>query len=723
MDERIRKLVNYEYHNPFEILSWQKKDDGYILRVFVPEAKKVCVIDCISLKEFCLNHIESGIFEKYFDRKFQYRVKAEYSNGRTEEFFDAYQFDCSIFGEMDLHLFNEGNHFEIFKKMGAMFRIIENVEGYNFSVWAPNAKRVSVVGDFNQWDGRRHQMRVLGSSGVWEIFIPEVKPNIPYKFEILTHNNELILKSDPYGSYFEQRPKTASLTWKSSYVWKDEEFLKQQKKDLIDRPLSIYEVHLGSWRRTKDNNFLNYSQLAPEIIDYVKEAGFNCIELLPVAEHPLDTSWGYQVTGYYAPTSRYGNPDDFKFFVDLCHRNNIAVILDWTPAHFPKDAHGLYRFDGTHLYEHQDPRKGEHPDWKSAIFNYGRREVSNFLLGSANNWIDTYHIDGLRVDAVASMLYLDYSRKEGEWIPNIYGGRENLEAIEFLKKFNTILYGKYTYAFTVAEESTAWPGVTMPVHLGGLGFGFKWNLGWMHDSLNFLSKDPIFRKYHFNDITFSLLYAFSENYILPLSHDEVVHGKKSLLEKMPGDDWQKFANLRLLYGWQFGHPGKKLIFMSDEFAQRNEWNCDKEIDWFLLKYESHRGIFKLIKDLNHLYKNNSAMHENESNHECFQWIDFSDVDNSVVSFIRWNKKKDNHLIFVFNFTPVPRHKYLIGVPYLCNYVEILNSDSFLYWGYNTGNFGLVKTKQTPIHGFQQSIEITLPPLGFLVFAPERNAKK
>lgn len=716
MDDRIKKLIACQFHNPHEILSWQKTENGFLLRVFVPDADSVCVVCLQDRKRFVLQQKEVWIFEGIFDRMFHYRIEAKYSDGREKSFLDPYQFKTSLFGEMDLYLFNEGNHQEIFKKMGAVFRIVEGVEGYNFSVWAPNAERVSVVGDFNNWDARIHQMRVLGNSGIWEIFIPEVQNDSKYKYEILTKNNQTFLKADPYGRYFELRPKTASITHKSSYTWQNTDFLSKQV-DLLNFPLCIYEIHPGSWKRKDDGSFLNYRELACEIVEYVKDLGFNCIELMPVSEHPLDASWGYQTTGFYAPTSRYGNPDDFKFFVDYCHKNNIFVILDWTPAHFPKDEHGLYLFDGTHLYEHQDPRKREHPDWKSAIFNYGRYEVSNFLIGSAFNWIDSYKVDGLRVDAVASMLYLDYSRKEGEWVPNIYGGRENLEAIDFIKKFNTLIYGKYKHAFTIAEESTAWPGVTMPVHLGGLGFGFKWNLGWMHDTLGFFAKDPVYRKHHLNALTFSLLYAFSENYILPLSHDEVVYGKKSLLEKMPGDDWQKFANLRLLFGWQYGHPGKKLIFMSGEFGQRNEWDFNRHLDWHLTGYESHKGISNLIRDLNNLYQNSPELYQGESDFNCFQWIDFSDVDNTVVSFFRYNRKKDRWLIFVFNFTPVPRYNYRIGVPSASGYREVLNSDSSFYGGSNTGNHGMVKTKKIQYHGFNQSIEITLPPLGFLVFSP------
>ncbi len=720
MDEKLEKLVRAEYHNPYELLSWQKTGQDYVLRVFVPGALSVSVINNENGRKFSLKHVESGIFEEIFKSRFPYIIEAEYKNNAIKTFIDPYAFDKSIFGETDLYLFNEGNHFEIFKKMGAVHRVIDNTEGYNFSVWAPDAKRVSVIGDFNNWDGRIHQMRVLGNSGIWEIFIPGVGHGSLYKYEILTKQNQILLKSDPYGCYFEQRPKTASITWKSNYQWNDYEFISKQETGYHNLPLSIYEIHPGSWKKQKDGSFLNWRELVFPLIDYVKELGFNCIELLPIAEHPLDASWGYQTTGFYAPSSRYGNPDAFKFFVDVCHKNGIRIILDWTPAHFPKDQHGLYLFDGTHLYEHQDPRKGEHPDWKSAIFNYGRYEVSNFLIGSALNWLENYHVDGLRVDAVASMLYLDYSRKQGEWVPNISGGRENLEAIEFIKKLNTVVYSRHRQSFTIAEESTAWPGVTTQVHHGGLGFGFKWNLGWMHDTLSFFSKDPIFRKYHVNMLTFSLLYAFSENYILPLSHDEIVYGKRSLLEKMPGDEWQKFANLRLLFGWQYGHPGKKLVFMSGEFGQRNEWDYRGEIDWYLLNYESHRGIFRLVRDLNNLYVSNPEMYENDSSHRCFQWIDFSDVDNTVMSFLRWNRKMDRFLVFIFNFTPVPRYNYRIGVPLMCNYREIINSDSFFYGGSNMGNNGFIRSRKIESHSFKQSIEITIPPLGFLVLRPEKE---
>ncbi|MCL5674743.1 MAG: 1,4-alpha-glucan branching protein GlgB [Candidatus Omnitrophica bacterium] len=623
----------------------------------------------------------------------------------------------SIFGEMDLHLFNEGNHLEVYKKLGAVPGKINGVRGYNFSVWAPNAIRVSVVGDFNNWDGKINQMHSLGNSGIWELFIPGITENSIYKFEIKTQQS-LFLKSDPYGKFYELRPKNASITYKNRYNWTDKEWLGQQEsRDLYSQPLSIYEVHLGSWKRKEDGTFMNYREIAYQIVSHVKEYGFNCIQLMPVSEHPFDASWGYQTTGFYAPTSRYGAPDDFCFLVDWCHKNNIKVIADWTPAHFPKDGFGLYFFDGTHLYEHADPKLRDHPDWQSAIFNYGRHEVRNFLIGSAINWFDTYHIDAIRTDAVASMLYLDYSRKNGEWIPNKYGGNENLDAVYLIRNLNQTIYKKYPHAFTIAEESTAWPGVSKPVYLGGLGFGFKWNMGWMHDTLLYFSKDPVHRKYHHNNLTFSLLYAFTENFILPLSHDEVVYGKRSLLEKMSGDNWQRFANLRLLYGWQFGHPGKKLIFMGGEFAQRNEWDCNSQLQWELLQYAEHKGIGILLKDLNRLYMNDPALSENDTSWESFQWIDFSDYEGSIVSFIRWDKKRENCLIFIFNFTPVARNNYQLGVPFLTSYREILNSDSIHYGGSNVGNGDYIHAINVPIHQLPAKITITLPPLGFLVLKP------
>lgn len=627
---------------------------------------------------------------------------------------EKYYFKESFFGPVDLYLFNEGSHTEIYKKLGAHKRTVDGVCGYNFAVWAPNAVSVSVKGDFNNWDGSKHRMRQLGNSGIWEIFIPEVKDITPYKFEIYTKNNEILLKSDPYGSFFELRPANASLTYHSEYKW---ETSRIKPADIYKEPVAIYEIHLGSWRRKIDGGFLNYREIAENLVPYLKETNFNWVEFMPVTEHPLDSSWGYQTTGFFAPTSRFGTPDDFRFLVDYLHKNNIGVIIDWTPAHFPKDDFGLYYFDGTHLYEHCYPQKRDHPDWKSAIFNYGRYEVSNFLINSAINWIENYNIDGLRIDAVASMLYLDYSRKEGEWMPNIYGGRENLEAIEFLKRLNTTLYGKFPGCFTIAEESTAWPMVSRPVYAGGLGFGFKWNMGWMHDTLYYFSLDPIYRKYHHNCLTFGLLYAFSENFILPLSHDEVVYGKKSLFSKMPGDNWQKFANLRLLLTYMYCHPGKKLLFMGGEFGQINEWDYNRELDWYLLEREEHRKIKHFVSDLNKLYRKEKPLFEIDFSPDGFEWIDFSDYESSIISFIRKGLKQNDFLIAVFNFTPVPRYNYRIGVPLKTSYKEVFNSDSIFYGGSNTGNFGMVKAEDIVMHNRKFSVNLTLPPLGAIILKP------
>lgn len=627
---------------------------------------------------------------------------------------EKYYFKESFFGAVDLYLFNEGTHTEIYKKLGAHKRVVDGIEGYNFAVWAPDAISVRVKGDFNNWDGSKHIMKSLGNSGIWEIFIPGVKDLTPYKFEIHTKNNQVLLKSDPYGSFFELRPANASITYHSKYQWKSQSIC---PSDIYKKPVAIYEIHLGSWKRRSDGFFLNYRDIAETLVPYLKETGFNWVELLPVTEHPLDSSWGYQTTGFFAPTSRFGTPDDFRYFIDHLHKHNIGIILDWTPAHFPKDDFGLYYFDGTHLYEHCYPQKRDHPDWKSAIFNYGRYEVSNFLINSALNWFENFHIDGLRVDAVASMLYLDYSRKEGEWMPNIYGGRENLEAIEFLRKFNTTVYSKFPNCFTIAEESTAWPMVSKPVYTGGLGFGFKWNMGWMHDTLYYFSLDPIYRKYHHNCLTFSLLYAFSENFILPLSHDEVVYGKRSLLSKMPGDTWQKFANLRLLLTYMYCHPGKKLLFMGGEFGQIAEWDYNRELDWYLLEREEHRKIKKFVSDLNNLYRNEKALFEVDFSPDGFEWIDFSDYESSIISFIRKGRKQEDFIVAVFNFTPVPRYNYRIGIPLKTSYKEIFNSDSHFYGGSNTGNFGMVKAEGISIHNRPFSINITLPPLGAVILKP------
>lgn len=629
-----------------------------------------------------------------------------------------------VLTDFDLHLIGEGTHYKNYEKLGAHVLEIDGIKGVHFAVWAPNAKRVSVIGDFNHWDGEKHPMKLLGDSGIWEIFIPGLDEGELYKFEVKSkYRGYKEQKSDPFAFFFEVRPKSAAIVYniENKHKWQDAEWLEiRRKKNWFESPVAIYEVHLGSWMRApEDNNrFLTYRELADKLIPHVKNLGFTHIELLPISEHPLDASWGYQTIGYFAPTSRHGRPEDLMYFVDKCHQNEIGVIIDWVPAHFPKDAHGLGYFDGTCLYEHEDPRKGEHRDWGTLIFNYGRNEVANYLISNALFWLEKYHIDGLRVDAVASMLYLDYSRGPGDWIPNIYGGNENLEAINFLKKFNEIVHQYHPGVLTIAEESTAWTGVSRPTYLGGLGFSMKWNMGWMHDTLEYFSKDAVYRKYHANNLTFSILYAFTENFILPFSHDEVVYGKRSMLDKMPGDMWQKFANLRALYGYMYGHPGKKLLFMGSEFGQWREWNFDESLDWHLLQYEPHKKLQRFLSDLNNLYITEPAMHEIDFEWHGFEWIDFHDSDNSVISFIRRAKNHDDFLVFVFNLTPIPRFGYRIGVPHGGFYREILNSDSEIYWGGNLGNAGGVHADNVPYHARQFSLNLILPPFSVLIFKPE-----
>lgn len=630
----------------------------------------------------------------------------------------------TILSDFDLHLIGEGSHYKQYEKLGAHPVEMDGIKGVLFAVWAPNAKRVSVIGDFNDWNPKRHSMESLGSSGIWALFIPGLKEGEIYKYEIRSRHHKFVSqKSDPFGFYFELRPKSASIVYEiDSFAWGDSAWMeKRSQGNLLDAPLSVYEVHLGSWMRVpeEENRWLTYRELADRLIPYVKEMGFTHLELLPVNEHPLDGSWGYQTIGYFAPTSRFGEPKDFMYFIDRCHQEGIGVILDWVPAHFPTDGHGLGFFDGTCLYEHEDPRKGFHPDWGTKIFNYGRNEVRGYLLSNALFWLDKYHIDGLRVDAVASMLYLDYSRKEGEWIPNVFGGRENLEAIDFLKKFNELTHHHFPGTITVAEESTAWPQVSKPTYLGGLGFSLKWNMGWMNDTLEYFSKEPVHRKYHHSNLTFSLLYAFSENFILPLSHDEVVHGKRSLLDKMPGDMWQKFANLRALYAFMYGHPGKKLLFMGGEFGQWKEWNFDESLEWHLLEYEPHKGLQRFVKDLNRLYLREPSLYEVDFDYRGFEWIDFHDVEGSIISFLRRAKDPGDFTVFACNFTPVPRVGYRIGVPEPGFYREILNSDSAFYWGSNMGNAGGVQAEAIPFQMRPYSLKITLPPLSVVVFKRER----
>lgn len=631
---------------------------------------------------------------------------------------EAVKYDASLLTDHDIYLFKEGNHFKLYNKLGSHALRIEGKEGTLFSVWAPNAEWVSVVGDFNDWNKKSHPLHSrLDGSGIWEGFIPDIRHGTIYKYYIVSrYNHYTVEKCDPFAFHCETPPKTASIIWNLSYEWNDHEWIEKRRTlNALNAPISIYEVHLGSWRRVPEeaNRYLTYREMAHYLAEYVKDMGFTHVEFLPVTEHPFYGSWGYQTTGYFAPTSRYGTPQDFMYLIDYLHQNGIGVILDWVPSHFPDDVHGLVYFDGTYLYEHADPKKGYHPDWKSYIFNHGRNEVRNFLISSALFWLETYHIDGLRVDAVASMLYLDYGRRDGEWIPNEYGGKENIDAINFLKRFNEMVYENYPDVQTIAEESTAWPMVSRPSYVGGLGFGMKWNMGWMHDTLDYFSTDPIFRKYHHNQLTFSIWYAFSENFVLPLSHDEVVHGKGALFGKMSGDEWQKYANLRLLYGYMYGHPGKKLLFMGGEFAQWREWNHDESLEWHALGYPLHQGVQKWVRDLNHLYKAEPALYELDFSIEGFEWIDFHNWEQSIISFIRKGRSSDELFLVVCNFTPVPRYNYRIGVPRGGFWKEVLNSDAQIYGGSGQGNTGGMEASPIPAHGKYHSLPLILPPIGVL----------
>jgi 1,4-alpha-glucan branching enzyme len=626
--------------------------------------------------------------------------------------------------DYDIHLFAEGHHYRAWEKLGAHPGSRDGEAGTWFAVLAPNAERVSVIGDFNGWDDARHPLEPLAGSGIWQGFIAGVGVGDLYKYAIRSaHDAYRAEKTDPYGFACEIRPATASRVWDlETYEWHDDLWRERAAaRHAADAPMSIYEVHLGSWARVPEEGgrWLTYRELAHRLADYVTELGFTHVELLPVTEHPLDASWGYQTVGYYAPTSRFGDPDDFMYLVDTLHQAGIGVILDWVPAHFPRDAHGLGYFDGTHLYEHADPRQGEQPDWGTFIYNYGRREVMNLLIGNALFWLEVYHIDGLRVDAVASMLYLDYSRREGEWIPNPHGGRENLEAVAFLKRLNEVVYQEHPHAVTIAEESTAWPMVSRPTFLGGLGFGLKWNMGWMHDTLQYMTKDPVFRKHHHNSITFSLAYAFNENFVLPFSHDEVVHGKGSMLGKMPGDRWQKFANLRLLYGYMYTHPGKKLLFMGSEFGQWSEWNHDGSLDWHLLEIADHEGLQRWVRDLNTMLRAEPALHQLDFEPAGFSWIDCNDTEQSVLAYRRRGRDDDDDLVCVANFTPIPRHNYRVGVPRGGIWLEVLNSDAALYGGSGMGNLGEVRATPVAAHGCLHSLNLTLPPLAVVVFRPQR----
>ncbi len=709
-------LADGRHADPFALLGIHRENGLRLVRTLQPHAKSVSLLDRHGNELLPMRRLhEGGVFEVEMPARLRhYLLRIESEAGDFHDIEDPYRFPSTL-GDLDLYLLAEGSHQEIFKKLGAQPTSLRGVRGTSFAVWAPNASRVSVIGEFNDWDGRRHVMRLHPASGIWEMFIPGVTDGAYYKFEILDQQGELQpFKTDPMAHFFEPPPGNASIVYRSCYRWRDREWMRQRSPiPRLDQPVSIYEVHPGSWRRRPEegNRPLSYRELAKELVAYVIEMGFTHIEFLPVSEHPFDGSWGYQPIGMYAPTQRFGNPDDFRYLIDQCHLAGISVIVDWVPAHFPRDSHGLGRFDGTALYEHEDPRKGEHADWGTLIFNYGRREVINYLIGSALYWIDEFHLDALRVDAVASMLYLDYSREQGEWLPNEYGGNENLEAVDFIRRLNIAVHGRGATCF--AEESTAWPGVSRPTDAGGLGFTYKWNMGWMNDTLAYMREAPVHRKHHHDKMTFGLVYAFDENFVLPLSHDEVVHGKGSLLGKMPGDEWQRFANLRAYFGFMFAHPGKKLLFMGAELAQAREWSHDRSLDWHLLEQPFHRGVQSLVRDLNHVYRSTPALYERDFSHEGFEWIEWEDRDNSVFAWLR----RDQHgglIVCISNFTPVVRQDYRIGVPADCSLREILNTDREEYGGSGLVNSGLIQSAPVRSHGRGDSLLVTLPPLATII---------
>lgn len=711
LPDGLQRIIEARHHDPFAVLG----KHGDRITVFVPDAVEVALSSQSNNAQIFKRIGNSDCFEltgTNLPDRYQLTCKDYNGNLRTIE--DPYQFAPQL-GDVDLHLFNEGKHWRLYDVLGAHPLTVEGVNGILFAVWAPGAERVSVVGDFNQWDGRVHSMRSRGGSGVWELFLPAVATGDKYKLEIRDKSGTIHLKQDPFANEFELRPSTAAIVSNSTFTWTDQAWDSYRSSfDWQHAPCSIYEVHLGSWQRTDDGQFQDYKTLAHKLVEYTQYMGFTHIELLPVTEHPLDDSWGYQVTGYFAPTSRFGTPDELRYFINHCHKHNIGVILDWVPAHFPRDSHSLARFDGTALYEHEDPRLGEHRDWGTLIFNYGRSEVKNFLIASALYWLKEFHMDGIRVDAVASMLYLDYSREDGDWLPNHKGGRENLEAIEFIKELNSVTQSELPGALIIAEESTSWPQVSRPPEHGGLGFTMKWNMGWMHDSLEYMQQDSINRKYHHHTMTFGLLYAFTENFVLPYSHDEVVHGKGSMLEKMPGDDWQQFANLRLLYGMQFTLPGKKLLFQGLEFAQRSEWNFRTSIDWHLTDAPSHRGVMTLVSDLNELYKKHPALHELDFSDAGFEWIDANDGENSAFSYYRHSRDRTESLVVLLNCTPVPRDSYSIGIETPGTYIEIFNSDHEKYDGSNYGNHQAIVSYPQNIMGREHALTLKLPPLGAVI---------
>jgi 1,4-alpha-glucan branching enzyme len=720
----LAALVAGRHRDPFAVLGPHRLDATRVaVRAYVPWAARMAVVERADGQVSAMTQVHTaGIFEVVLDRAAipDYRLRALEPSGREHEIDDPYRYG-PVFGAVDAHLFAEGTHLRAHEALGARVMSHGGTPGVHFAVWAPNALRVSVVGDFNGWEGHAHPMRFLAHAGVWEIFLPGLGAGPRYKFEIVDRRGRTFHKADPFGRRFEMPPNTASIIWTDDYVWQDQAWMAARAATparAVTAPMSIYEVHLGSWRRADEGQRpMTYRELAETLVPYVHDLGFTHIELLPVMEHPFTGSWGYQVIGFFAPTSRFGTPEDFKVFVDACHRAGLGVLLDWVPGHFPKDAHGLARFDGTALFEHADPRQGEHQDWGTLIFNYGRHEVRSFLVSNALHWLREYHIDGLRVDAVASMLYLDYSRQPGEWVPNRYGGRENLEAIDFLRHLNRVVEAECPGAAMLAEESTSWPGVTREAHLGGLGFSHKWNMGWMHDMLEYCGHDPIFRKWHHDKITFSLWYAYSERFLLPFSHDEVVHGKRSLLSRMPGDVWQQHANLRALLGYMFAHPGGKLLFMGAEIGQWREWNHDWELDWAVLGDPRHAGLQRWVRDLNHVYREARALWAADYSPEGFTWIDCHDSDNSVISLLRRDPATGAWLAAVVNFTPTPRHGYRIGVPVGGRWRERLNSDATEYGGSGVGNEGAVEADDSPRHGQPFGVTLVVPPLGCLLLEP------
>ncbi len=743
--EQVARIAESRHDNPFEVLGLHRLSpepgeseevgpSTWAIRAYLPNAKAVWVVRPEARREYAMQaihhpHFFECVIEAEECSHYQLRIQ---TGDHERIIFDPYAFKSPLISDFDIHLFNEGKHHRIYEKLGAHRVELQGVPGLYFAVWAPNANRVSVIGDFNHWDGRLHLMRRL-NGGVWDLFIPELALGTVYQYELRNHHGHLFTKTDPYGYSQEVRPQTGSIVCDLTYTWQDEDWLEQRRhSEPQKQPISVYEVHLGSWLHTSkeippaggysvevDQNsqarFLTYRELADKLIPYVQELGCTHIEVLPVAEHPYDGSWGYQVVGFFAPTSRFGTPQDFMYFVDCCHRAGLGVIVDWVPGHFPRDSHGLAFFDGTHLYEYADVRKGEHKGWGTLIFDYGRPEVRNFLLANALFWFDKYHIDGIRVDAVASMLYLDYDREPGQWLPNQYGGHEHLEAVDFLRELNELIFGYYPGILSIAEESTAWPNVSRPTYVGGLGFNLKWNMGWMHDMLHYFSQDPVHRRYHHNNVTFSIWYAFSENFMLALSHDEVVHGKCNLLAKMPGDDWQKRANLRALLAYMFTHPGKKTLFMGMEFGQWNEWNAGADLDWWLLNEEPHRQLRDYVAALNRLYRQEPALYTDDFSHDGFEWIECHDADNSVVSFLRKDKYSEDFLVVVCNFTPLPRHDYWVGVPQAGYYGEGFNSDATCYGGSGVSNGAGVRAQPWGHHHrWQLALPLTLPPLGVLV---------